>query len=92
VRTERINDAVAMVERCLSRQGEVAGLLLRKASLLGLQARYREAAELLLELNRRLPRRRVVLKRLVLVYEQLREFEQAEAFRRVLAKVERETE
>lgn len=90
VRTERVNEAALMVDRCLARQGEVPGLLLRKASLLGLQAQYREAAEILLDLNRKLPRRRSVLKRLVLVYEQLRELEQADAFRKVLAKVERE--
>lgn len=90
VRTERINDATAIVERALARQGDVPGLLLRKASLLGLQARFREAADLLLDLNRRLPRRRVILRRLVLVHEQLRDLEQAEAFRKVLAKVDRE--
>lgn len=87
VRTERINDAVAMVDRCLARQGEAAGLRLRKASLLGLQARFREAAELLLVLNRQFPRRRAILQRLVLVHEQLREFEEADAFRRVLTKL-----
>lgn len=90
VRTERIKEAAAMVDRCLSRQGDAAGLLLRKASLLGLQARFREAAEILLDLNRQLPRRRAILERLVLVHEQMREVEQAEAFRKVLAKLERE--
>lgn len=90
VRTERVNDAALMVDRCLARQGDVPGLLLRKASLLGLQAKYREAAAILLDLNRRLPRRRSILRRLVLVHEQLREKEQAEAFRKVLAKVERD--
>lgn len=88
VRTERINDAAEMVDRCLARQGNTAGLLLRKASLLGLQARFREAAEILLDLNRQLPRRRAILQRLVLVHEQMREIEQAEAFRKVLAKLE----
>jgi len=90
VRTERINDAAGMVDRCLARQGEALGLLLRKASVLGLQARFREAADILLDLNRRLPRRRAILRRLVLVHEQMRESEQADAFRKVLAKVDRD--
>ncbi len=88
LRTERINKAAVMVERCIRRQGEVPGLVLRKASLLGLQARYREARELLLGLNRKLPRRRVILSRLVLVSEQLRDVEQAAAFKGVLAKLD----
>ncbi len=89
VRTERVNDARAMVDRCLARHGDTPGLLLRKASLLGLQARFREAAEILLELNRQLPRRRAILERLVLVHDQMRQGEQAEAFRKVLGRLER---
>ncbi len=90
VQTERINEAAVMVDRCLARQGDVPGLLLRKASLLGLQAKFDEAAEILVDLNRRLPRRRAILSRLVLVHEQMRDLERAEAFRKVLAKVERQ--
>lgn len=90
VRTERINEAAAMVDRCIARQGDAPGLLLRKASLLGLQAKFVESAAILLELNQRLPRRRVILQRLVLVHEQLRQAEKVEAFRRTLARVERE--
>jgi len=87
LRTERIRDAGQMVDRCLDRQGKLPGLLLRKASLLGVQARFSEAAELLLELNRMLPRREAILKRLVIVHEQLRDTEKAGAFQRVLEKV-----
>lgn len=90
MRTERINDAAEMVDRCLARQGDLPGLVLRKASLLGLQARYREAADLLLDMNRALPRRRSILRRLVLVHEQMRELDKAEAFRKVLVKLERQ--
>jgi hypothetical protein len=90
VRTERIAEAAAMVDRCIARQGDVPGLLLRKASLLGLQARFVESAAILVELNQRLPRRRVILQRLVLVHEQLRQTEKVEAFRRTLEKVERD--
>jgi serine/threonine-protein kinase len=88
IRTERVREATEMVERCLVRQGERPGLLLRKASLLGLQARFTDAAEILVRLNRQLPRRRAVLSRLVMVHEQLRDWEKADAFRRVLRKVE----
>lgn len=88
IRTERVREAFEMVERCIDRQGERPGLLLRKASLLGLQARFAEAAEILLRLNRELPRRRAVLTRLVMVHEQLRDWEKAEAFFRVLEKVD----
>ena len=88
LRTERVRDAELMVNRCLERQGSLPGLLLRKASLLGLQARFPEAAELLLQLNRMLPRREAILKRLVMVHEQLRDAGKAEAFRRVLEKLD----
>ena len=86
--TEKIHEAAAMVERCTARQGERPGLLLRKASVLGLMARYQEACEILLELNRALPHRPAILRRLVTVYEQLREEEKAEAFRRARRKTE----
>lgn len=87
IRTERVNDATRMVDRCLARQGDQPGLLLRKASLLGMQAKYHEASEILLALNRALPRRRAVLRRLVLVFDQMRNGEQADAFRAVLARL-----
>jgi len=88
LRTEHINDAATMIDRCLDRQGDNNGLLLRKASILGLQARYNEAAQILIILNQRLPRRRAILKRLVLVHEQMRDTEMAEAFRKALAKLD----
>lgn len=90
IKTERIKDASEMVQQCIERQGARPGLLLRKASLLGLQARFAEAAEILVQLNRELPRRQVILTRLVMVHEQLRDRDKAEAYRRVLRKVESE--
>jgi len=92
IRTERIREAIGMVERCITRQGQQPGLLLRKASLLGLQARYTEAAEILIKLNRALPHRRAILNRLVMVHEQLRDWDKAGAYRRVLNKVEAEAQ
>jgi serine/threonine-protein kinase len=88
IKTERIREALDMVGRCIQRQGELPGLLLRKASLLGVQARYKEAAELLMKLNRLLPRRYAILKRLVMVFEQMRDWEKAVSFKRVLSKLD----
>jgi serine/threonine-protein kinase len=87
VRTERVREASYMIERCIRRQGERPGLMLRKASLLGIQAMFEEAADILVSLNRELPRRAAILRRLVMVHEQLRDFDKAEAYRRVLVKV-----
>ena len=86
IKTERIREASHMVERCIARQGERPGLLLRKASLLGVQARFGEAAEILMVLNQALPGRPTVLKRLVMVFEQLRDWEKADTYRRVLVR------
>jgi len=57
-------------------------LLIKKASILALQTRYDEARELLLELNRQHPNDRLILKRLVLINEQLRDSSKAVAFLR----------
>ncbi len=57
-------------------------LLIKKASILGVQARFDEARELLLELNRQHPNDRLILKKLVLVNEQLRDASKAAAFLR----------
>ena len=88
LRTEHINDAAVMIERCINRQVDSNGLLLRKASILGLQARFRESAQILIGLNQRLPRRRAILQRLVLVHEQMRDTQMAEAFRNALEKID----
>ena len=44
IRTEKVNDAARLVERCIEIEGETPGLLLRKASLMGLQARFDDAS------------------------------------------------
>ena len=88
LKTEKIHEADRMVDRCIERQGDRPGLLLRKASVLGLMAKYEQARDVLLQLNRRLPGRPAVLKRLVTVYEQLRDGDSAEAFRRALRRSE----
>ena len=86
MQTRHIYQAESMVEKCLAIEGELPDLLLKKASLLGLQARYSEAAKLLLSLNREYPCRPAILKRLVMVFEQLRDTGKAVAFLRAYSK------
>jgi serine/threonine-protein kinase len=80
--TRQLHRADRLVEECLAQEEPSAGLLLKKASILGLQARYQDACALLLQLNREYPGRLAVLKRLVLVFEQLRDTGKAVAFLR----------
>jgi eukaryotic-like serine/threonine-protein kinase len=86
LRCDRIFESEKIVERCLQRQGERPVLLIRKASVLGIQARYDEAKDILMQLNRLRPGKITILKRLVTVFEQLRDFSKADAFRRELQK------
>ena len=83
--TRRIDEAHRIIDACLHADPESAGLLFKKAAVLGLEARYEEAAAILLELNRRLPGRAPVLKKLVGVFEQLRDQGKAAAFLRAYA-------
>lgn len=62
-------------------------MLLKKASVCGLQSRYDEAIELLVSLNKQFPRRAHILKRLALAYEQVRQPEKALAYLKVYLKV-----
>jgi serine/threonine-protein kinase len=84
--TRQINRARKLVEECIAKDGGSPDLLLKKASLLGLTAHYEEACAILLQLNRDHPRRPAVLKRLVLVYEQMRDVGKAAAFLRAYAR------
>jgi serine/threonine-protein kinase len=84
LQTEKVHEAARMVNQCIGRHGGRPGLLLRKASVLGLMAKYEEARDVLLQLNRRLPGRPAVLRRLVTVFEQMRDNDSAAAFRRAL--------
>jgi hypothetical protein len=80
--TRQLDRAERLVEECLGDRPEDPGLLLKKASVLGAQARYQEAVDILLGLNREHPRRPPILKRLVLAFEQLRDMGKAAAFLR----------
>lgn len=78
--TRQIDRASEVIDRCLASDGPSPVLLLRKASILALKARYQEASEILLRLNRDHPRTPAILKRLVLIFEQLRDTGKAAAF------------
>jgi tetratricopeptide (TPR) repeat protein len=78
--TRQVGKAEDVIDQCLAEDGDSPSLLLHRASILGLQARYEEACSILMRLNRDFPQRPQVLKRLVLVYEQLRDPGKAAAF------------
>jgi serine/threonine-protein kinase len=79
-----IDAAEKTINQLITEGREDRVLLLKKASVLGLQARFDEARELLLDLNRRYSGNPAILKRLVIVNEQLRDFSKAAAFLRAL--------
>ncbi|MDZ8035389.1 protein kinase domain-containing protein [Nostoc sp. DedSLP04] len=87
IQTRQIHSAIEMVEKCLGIEGELPDLLVKKASLLGLQAKYEDAAKILLSLNREHPKSPAILKRLVLVFEQMRDTGKATAFLRAYLKI-----
>lgn len=88
IETRNIDEAMRVVDEGLERESDNPSLLLKKASLLGLQARYKEASEILLTLNRRFPGRPEIQKRLVLAFDQLRDVGKAAAFLKAYLKQE----
>lgn len=88
LKARHISEAAQVLKICLKEDPDAPDLLLKKASILGLQARYKEASEILLSLNRQYPDRPAILKRLSLVFEQLRDQGKATAFRRAYEKHE----
>jgi len=87
IETRRLEDAAKLVDTALKFEEESLELLLKKASLLGMQAKYAEAYEILLSLNRTYPQRSPILRRLVLVCEQMRDIGKAAAFLRLYLKI-----
>ena len=87
VAVRKIDAAESLVNELIAEGKADRVLLIKKASILGVQARYDEARELLLELNRQHPSDRVILKKLVLVNEQLRDAGKAAAYLRALIAV-----
>ena len=84
VAVRNINAAETLVNELIAEGKADRALLNKKASILGVQARFDEARELLLELNRQFPNDRLILKKLVLVNEQLRDTGKAAAYLRAL--------
>ena len=80
IETRNVIRAKELVEELILDEGEKPSLLLKKASLLALEARYEEASRILLELNRQYPAQPAIQKRLVLVFEQIRDIGKAAAF------------
>ena len=86
LKTRHLSEAAKVLKVCLEDDPDSPELLLKKASILGLQAKYKEACEILLKLNRQYPNKPSILKRLALVYEQLRDQGKAAAFKRAYEK------
>lgn len=82
----QVDRARAFVERCLAETPDAPDLVLKHASILGLDAKYEDAAQELMALNRRLPGKPAILRRLVAVFEQLRDTGKAAAFLRAYQK------
>lgn len=74
---KHIAEASNLINICLEENPDAPDLLLKKASVLGLQAKYKEASEILLKLNRHYPKKPAILIRLALVFELLRDQEKA---------------
>jgi predicted Zn-dependent protease len=81
-----VDQARAYVERCLAETPDAPDLLLKQASILALDAKYEEASVQLLALHRRLPGKPAILRRLVAVFEQMRDTGKAAAFLRAYQK------
>ena len=86
LKNRQVKQAKKLINQCLAEEGESPSLLLQKASILGVEANYEEACQILLAVNRLTPGSPAVLKRLALVYEQLRDLGKAAAFLRAYLK------
>jgi serine/threonine-protein kinase len=83
----QVDRARAFVAKCLADTPDAPDLLLKYASILALDAKYEEAAEYLMALHRRLPGKPAILRRLIAVFEQMRDVGKAAAFLRSYQKV-----
>jgi eukaryotic-like serine/threonine-protein kinase len=70
--TSNIGLARELIETRMAEDSETPHILPKKASVLGLLAQYEEAHDILLRLSRDFPGRPAILRRLVIVFEQLR--------------------
>jgi serine/threonine protein kinase len=86
----QVDQASTFVSKCLVDTPDAPDLLLKHASILALDAHYEAAAEQLIALHRRLPNKPAILRRLVAVFEQMRDTGKAAAFLRAYQRVEPE--
>jgi serine/threonine-protein kinase len=84
--TRDIDQAREITETMSSENGESPNILLKKASVLGLLVRYEEARDILLRLNQDFPGRPADLRRLVIVFKQLRDVRKVAAFLKAYAR------
>jgi serine/threonine-protein kinase len=82
----QVDRARIFAEKCLVEMPDAPDLLLIRASILALDAKYEAAAEELMALHRRLPGKPAILRRLVAVFEQTRDTGKAAAFLRAYQK------
>src|SRR5271166_3330104 len=82
----QVDHARAFVSRCLAETPDAPDLVLKHASILALDAKYEQAAEQLMALHRRLPGKPAILRRLVAVFEQMRDTGKAASFLRAYHK------
>jgi eukaryotic-like serine/threonine-protein kinase len=82
----QVDLARTFVTKCLAEAPDAPDLLLKHASILALDAKYEAAAEQLTALHRRLPGKPAILRRLVAVFEQMRDTGKAAAFLRAYQK------
>ena len=83
----QVDRAKAIIDRCVEDSPDSPDVLLKQASIMALDARYEDAAEHLLALHRRMPGKAAILRRLVAVFEQVRDSGKAVAFLRAYMKV-----
>jgi hypothetical protein len=81
-----VDRARTILAKCLTETPDAPDLLLKHASILALDAKYEAAAEQLMALHRRLPGKPAILRRLVAVFEQMRDTGKAVAFLRAYQK------
>jgi eukaryotic-like serine/threonine-protein kinase len=82
LQTRQIEKAANLVQHCLQDDQDSPQLRLKQAAILGTQAKFSEAIEVLIQLNREYPKRPAILKKLVLAFEQQRDISKAIAFLR----------
>lgn len=82
----QVDQAGLFVARCLAETPDAPDILLKHASILALDAKYEAAAEQLMALHRKLPGKPAILRRLVAVFEQMRDTGKAAAFLRAYQK------